>query len=180
MMTNRAIVMFPKFRNIEVIDKIRSKYDPLFSYIAPHITLIFPFQSDISKEMLIEHLENQLREVIAFDLVLKGVTGAADGYIFLDVKTGNDNVIHLHDKLYSGILKDYHNRVIPYIPHITIAKIKDEKTYTDLVDELKDFDVEFSTVIDSITIEIIDATDKSIEEYEYKLQVANRKGDNDD
>lgn len=168
-MTNRAIVIFPKFSNSEFIDEIRKKYDPLYNFIAPHLTLIFPFQSELTKTELIEHLENQLRELSPFELILKGVTGASDGYVFLDVKIGNDNIVELHDKLYGGILKPYHNRFIPYIPHITIAKLKDEKTHSEVVEKLSDFDVEFRTVIDRITIEIIDGTEKSILEYEYKL-----------
>jgi len=169
MTTNRAIVIFPKFSNSVLIDEIRGKYDPLYNFIAPHLTLVFPFQSEFTKEELIEHIKNQLGEVRPFELIVKGITGSSDGYVFLDVKKGNDNVIELHDKLYSGILKPYHNRFIPYIPHVTIAKLKDEKSHNEVVEELSDFNVEFRTAIDRITIEIIDDTDKSKLEYEYKL-----------
>lgn len=168
-MINRAIVIFPNFDNVELIEGIRKKYDPLCDYIAPHLTLIFPFQSDLTTRELINHLENQLKGLSPFELVLKGVTGASDGYVFLDVKIGNDKVIELHDKLYKGILEPYHNRYIPYIPHITIAKLNDSKEQGLVVDELLDFDVEFCTIIDKLTIEIIDDAEHSILEYEYKL-----------
>lgn len=119
-----------------------------------------------AKDELIEHMENQLREISPFELMVKG---ASDGYVFLDVKKGNDPMIELHDKLYSGILKPYHNRYIPYVPHITIGKLKDEKIYNAVVEDLSGFDVEFKIVIDRLTIEIIDDTEKSILEYEYIL-----------
>jgi len=168
-MTNRAIVIFPDFSNLEIIDEIRGKYDSLCNFIAPHLTLVFPFQSELTKKELIEHLEHNLKEVSTFELIVRGITGASDGYVFLDVKVGNDNVIDLHDRLYRGILKPYHNRFIPYTPHITIAKIEDENTHSGVVTELSDFDVEFRTVIDKIAIEIIDDSEKSELEYEYKL-----------
>jgi len=168
-MVNRAIVIFPDFSNLHLIDEIREKYDPLYKFISPHLTLIFPFQSDLTKKELVEHLENQLRNISTFELRARGVTGASDGYIFLDVKMGNDNMIELHDKLYEGILKSYHNKFIPYIPHITIARIKDENKHREIVKELSDFDVEFRTVIDKISIEVIDNSEKSILECEFKL-----------
>ncbi len=168
-MTNRAIVIFPHFNNLKLIDEIREKYDPLFNYIAPHLTLVFPFQSELKTKELSDHMEKQLKEVGPFELIAKGITGASDGYVFLDVKIGNDKMIELHDKLYKGILKPYHNRFIPYIPHITIAKITDENEYSNVVRALSDFDVEFKTVVDKITIEIIADSEKSLFEFEYKL-----------
>jgi len=39
----RAIVLYPKFDGLETIQSMRRKFDPLANYIAPHITLVFPF-----------------------------------------------------------------------------------------------------------------------------------------
>ncbi len=168
-MTTRAIVIYPDFSNMELINEIREKHDPLHKYIAPHITLVFPFQSTLKKDELIEHLDRNLKELTPFDLVVRGVTGASDGYVFLDVKVGNDNVIALHDRLYKGILKPFHNRFIPYTPHITVARIEDEKVHNTLVHELEDFEVEFRTVIDKLSIEVLDDCESTVLEYEYKL-----------
>lgn len=48
----RAVVLFPKFNNIDTINNIREKYDPLYNYIAPHITIVFPFESDLTTNEL--------------------------------------------------------------------------------------------------------------------------------
>lgn len=40
-------MIFPKFENIKIIDEIRDKYDPLANHVRPHITLVFPFESNI-------------------------------------------------------------------------------------------------------------------------------------
>ena len=39
----RDILIFPKFKNINKIQELRNKYDPLANLIAPHITIVFPF-----------------------------------------------------------------------------------------------------------------------------------------
>jgi hypothetical protein len=39
-MIKRCIMIFPKFENIEQIELIRRKYDPLVNHVEPHITLI--------------------------------------------------------------------------------------------------------------------------------------------
>ena len=44
----RDILIFPKFDNMKIIDKIRNKYDRLSNLVAPHITLAFPFNDKIS------------------------------------------------------------------------------------------------------------------------------------
>jgi 2'-5' RNA ligase len=169
-MTTRAIVIFPHFENGKFIDEIRAQYDPLYDFIPPHLTLVFPFESNFTRDALIDHVSSQLKDTRPFELVVKGVTGAADGYVFLDVKRGNDCVIDLHDRLYTGILKAYHNRYIPYQPHITIGRLTDPEGQKKVVEDLCDFDIEFRTLIDTITMEIIDDTDRSILEYQYKLQ----------
>lgn len=54
-MIERCIMIFPEFENMSVINGIRDKYDPLAKYVRPHITLVFPFQSDISSIELKKH-----------------------------------------------------------------------------------------------------------------------------
>ena len=51
-MSLRTIMIFPEFRNMNVIDSIRIKYDPLTKLVRPHITLVFPFDSDMSNDEL--------------------------------------------------------------------------------------------------------------------------------
>lgn len=168
-MTNRAIVIYPNFENIHRINEIRQEHDPLHHYIDPHLTLVFPFASDHTKDEIIEHMESQLKDIKPFELMLRGISGASDGYVFLDVKKGNDVIIEIHDNLYNGLLKPHHYRFIPYTPHITIAKISDDAVHKNLVEALKDFDTEYSAVIDKITLVNLDNKEESTIEHEHKL-----------
>lgn len=44
----RDILIFPKFKNMGIIDDIRNRYDRLAYLVAPHLTLAFPFQDSMS------------------------------------------------------------------------------------------------------------------------------------
>ncbi|WP_369010063.1 hypothetical protein [Alkalihalobacillus sp. TS-13] len=46
---------------------MRSKYDPLFDKISPHITLVFPFESTLSTDECISHLKGSLFGCIPFE-----------------------------------------------------------------------------------------------------------------
>ena len=47
-MSLRTIMIFPEFENMDIIDRIRDKYDPLARLVRPHITLVFPFENEMS------------------------------------------------------------------------------------------------------------------------------------
>ena len=71
----RAIVLFPKFQNIDAIQSIRERFDPLAKYIAPHITIVFPFESALSTAELDAHMRRALAGVKRFEVRVQGITG---------------------------------------------------------------------------------------------------------
>ena len=71
-MSIRTIMILPKFLNIDIINDIRKKYDPLASLVSPHITLAFPFDSKMTNEDLKMHLEECLNDIKPFTLELVG------------------------------------------------------------------------------------------------------------
>ncbi|WP_291637999.1 2'-5' RNA ligase family protein [Clostridium sp.] len=143
----RAVILFPRFNNIDIVNNIRGKYDPLANYIAPHITIIFPFESDLKTHELKEHFNKSLIGMKNFRIMLKGITGDyRDGYLFLNVKKGNDNIIELHDKLYSGVLEKFLFRKVTYCPHLTVGRVFEEKEFDNAVDELSCYNENFEAV----------------------------------
>lgn len=168
-MFSRAIVIFPKFNNIRLINEIREKYDPIFEYIAPHITLVFPFVSNIPTSELIKHVKQSLVGAEKFSLSMRGITGSSDGYIFLDVKKGNDKIIEMHDKLYEGLLKEHQNRFIPYFPHLTLGRLRDEKMHQEIVKSLVAFDELFEIEVEDIVVVGLDGKEQSVIEYIHKF-----------
>ncbi|WP_242863234.1 2'-5' RNA ligase family protein [Caloranaerobacter ferrireducens] len=168
-MMKRSIIIFPKFRNLEKIEEIRKKYDPLYNCIKPHITVVFPFESNIKTEELEKHVKQALKGIKPFKIRLKGITGTTDNYLFLNIKEGNDKIIEIHDKLYTGILEKFLYRKITYIPHITVGKVEDVEEFEIVLEETEKIQDTFETVVEEICVELIDENDKSNIEFTVKL-----------
>src|SRR5258707_10845148 len=111
-----AVVFFPKI-NVDQINSFRQKYDPHWYIIPPHITIVSPVL-DLSETMLIEHVERVAKEGKFFSIHVTGLTRTSDDCLFLLVKEGNDEIVNLHNKLYSGILASYLPTDISFTPHM--------------------------------------------------------------
>ncbi|OEF99897.1 hypothetical protein BHF71_07235 [Vulcanibacillus modesticaldus] len=173
-MLKRCIMIFPEFKNMNLIDQIREKYDPLAKHVRPHITLVFPFESNIKTNELKEHLLKRLEGIKPFYLSLKGiVTSRANGnYIFLNIEDGKEKIIELHNNLYTGILEDYIPdwlRKVEYFPHMTVGNVANEDQYIKAIEETKNFNHVFETIVDTISVEIIDENEDSIIELNIPL-----------
>lgn len=72
-MSMRTIMIFTEFENIDVINDIRRKYDPLADLVLPHITLVFPFDSELTDEELHGNLEKCLKGVGAVSMKNNGI-----------------------------------------------------------------------------------------------------------
>ena len=75
----RTIMIFPDFENGEIIDKIREKYDPLAKMVRPHITIVFPFDIQLSDEEIEKILDNRLNGIKAFEIEFQGFSDSS-GY----------------------------------------------------------------------------------------------------
>jgi 2'-5' RNA ligase len=81
-------MIFPHFKNLDLIDEIRKKYDPLAELVPPHITLVFPFKSTIRSEKLIEWMRISLNNIKPFYIKMGGLykeMNAYGNYLFLNV-----------------------------------------------------------------------------------------------
>lgn len=167
----RVNILFPKFENQQVIESIREKYDPLAGFIPPHLTLVFPFDSDLSTEELRLHIARALAGAKSFRVRLNGFSGDfRDGYLFLNVKTGNDPIIELHDRLYTGILQQFLFRRLQYCPHLTVGKVEQPENFKKALEEIDSINEQFEGVIDQVCIDNIDAGDQSVLECSFHLE----------
>lgn len=100
-------MIFPHFKNMQLIDDIRSKYDPLAKHVRPHITLFFPFESNLNTGKIKEHISNVISGIMPFDIKLNGITPSTSlgNYLFLNIIEGHNQIVELHKRLYSGILE---------------------------------------------------------------------------
>lgn len=175
-MVERCIMIFPKFSNMGVIDEIRSKYDPLAHHVRPHITLVFPFQSDINLNELKLHLENVLSGVGSFKLAMQGITPVQQfgNYLFLEIINGKEEIIDIYKRLYTDLLEPIHPQWLKagnYYPHMTIGKLATEEEYKSAIEDVKDINDLFHTIVEKVSVEIIDENEDSLIEMEVSLAI---------
>lgn len=163
-MNTRTIMIFPEFKNIDVINNIRKKYDPLADLVLPHITLVFPFDSEITNEELSLYLKECLSDIHQFEVQLEGFSKQEDkygNYLFLNVVQGMGIIKNIHDMLYKDKLKQF-DLGYEYIPHMTVGKLSSAELLDKAFDDVSKCKDKFSTVIKKISVEMIGEHEESI------------------
>jgi len=128
-MPKRVVVAFPKIESAiewKQLLSVRERFDPLAGRIAPHLTLVFPFEDTMSDLALEQHLRNVVTDLPRFPVTLREITAHENEYLFLNVKRGNDALIHLHDALYTGALAAHRVRMHTFVPHVTVGRLLPE------------------------------------------------------
>src|SRR6185369_1807887 len=120
-----ALVHFPEI-DLELINSLRADYDPQFKLIAPHITVVFPVPDSIGEHNLVSHIQTVLQDCQPFPIRLRGLMKSWDEYLFLVLQKGEDDVIRLHDNLYTGLLSEYRNKEMEFVPHLTLGKFTEQ------------------------------------------------------
>ena len=118
----RAIVWFPHYANHKIIDRFRGTHDPLAQAMAPHVTLVFPFNSRLTLDQVAAHAQKVLRAWPCFPVVMHGFWTAQNEFIGIGAQVGADAMIEMHDRLYRGPLAEFLRTEFDYAPHITLAK----------------------------------------------------------
>lgn len=172
----RTIMIFPEFENINTIDMIREKYDPLAHHVKPHITLVFTFESDLSPEELKTHLANILSDIAEFELSMYKIVKIDNQFgkfLFLLLNKGVDQVKKISSKLYTGILEDHKPVWLnedTYLPHMTLGSFSSKDELESAYDEVIKYDALFMTIVKKISVEIIDENEDSIVVIEVELK----------
>ncbi len=156
-------MIFPQFDNMDVIDRIRAKYDPVAHLVRPHVTLVFPFMSDLGADEIRKHVQNSLAGVQPFLLSLQGIIAQKGfgNYLLLDVHRGRNKLKEMHRRLYTGILAPYlpswcNPDCRPYSPHMTVGRVEDDEAFAVAVEAVSAVNDLFQTTVREIAVEIIE------------------------
>ena len=174
-MKKRCIMIFPEFRNMDIINSIREKYDPLANFVRPHITLVFPFESALEKEVLENHIRLALRGTECFNLKLEEIIKVDNSlgfYLFLSIKEGEEKIKELSSKLYKGMLSSYKPdwlNNLTFMPHMTIGSFSSKEELNEAYEAVGQVKYNFSTLVEKISVEVIDENEYSIIEMEVPL-----------
>lgn len=152
----RDVIIFPKFSNEQSLETIRKEYDELYGIVPPHITLAFPFMSDISNDVLRSRLTEIAGDFKPFKIKLKGISFSWDNrvstyYIFLDFIQGEETITDIHRRIYKDVLQE--EPAFDYKPHITLGCTKE------IID--LSLDEEFETTVDRLSVELIGENEES-------------------
>lgn len=170
-MNDRTILIFPHFSNMEPINAVRKRYDPLADLIKPHITLVFPFKLELTDEQLRLILKRRLTGIAPFELELSGVSMHRDAfgsYLFLNVQKGADELTRIHKILYANEFKSCHC-VSDYVPHMTLGNFTDPRALEAAYEEVRRMDLVFRTVVRRVHMEMIGERGKSVIVIEQEL-----------
>jgi len=137
-----SVVIFKPEIDATKLDAFCSKYNPHAKLISPHITLVSPLHDKkISKEELVQHIQKVISTQMPFEIRLHGLEKSWDHWLNLIVDIGNDDIIKLHDRLYSGILEPFWRKDLPFTPHIGIGLfVKNQSNYDVSQPTLQEFD----------------------------------------
>lgn len=113
-----AVVHYPRLAS-EALDGFRRRHDPFSDLIAEHLTLVFPVPVDL--QTIRAHTEAVATRTRPFDVRIAGLSRTWDHWLYLELQEGREEVIRLHDRLYSGPLAGHLRADLPFEPHVGIG-----------------------------------------------------------
>jgi 2'-5' RNA ligase len=116
------------------LEQLRTEYDPTAGLIEPHITLVFPFPTDaVADRELVDHLSSVTQLVPPVETRFSSLELSWDQWVFLTPDLGREQLVHLHDRLYGGVLHPFLRTDLPFVPHVSVGYVgaRDEPNLSD-------------------------------------------------
>ena len=146
-----ALVHYPDV-DARGINQLREKYDPQAAWIGPHVTLMFPVPDTVvGEDNLVKHLGNVLGRWRPFPIRLRGLEKSWDDYLFLLIEEGSENIVRLHDEIYTGVLAGHCREDRPFVPHLTLGAFRgDAAAYALAFEEARRLDLDYRSLVDKL------------------------------
>ena len=131
------------------------------SDIGAHVTLAFPTEVTDATTAT-GHLAVVAGDTAPFALAFRCTlavldTVSGDTFVYLVPDEGFSGLVRLHDRLYSGPFADALRLDLPYIPHVTLARIAEAKLARALADDLNGQEPEIHARIETLELLRLDA-----------------------
>lgn len=124
----------------EAIREIYNRYNPIASYVRPHLTLLFPLETDLKPRDIHLHFEAVVSGADSFDIGFDGVKlGTTELLIYLEVSQGAEQLRLLNNELYGGPFKRFLRKDLPFYPHLTLGRFEREADIKRAYHQLRDF-----------------------------------------
>jgi 2'-5' RNA ligase len=143
-----GIAVFPQKHVQDVANSYRKRYDPHYTLIPPHITLLEKFEMPEEQvEQAVSKLESIAKETPAFRIRLHKVSNfyPASNTVYLAVEN-SEPLVNLHNKIKKalGPLESPYE----FIPHLTIGQKLPQDELHDIYSSLKMKTFDLETKID--------------------------------
>lgn len=161
-----TILLFPNSKELDKIERIRLKYDPLALKLPAHVTLVFPKEYSSIKQV-IDVLE--CMTIKAFQVMPKGFTASYEqekNYLFLRF-TSEQELTFLHNTLYEKLFGCV--SMFTYIPHITVGCFSNKEDCDTALKNVNKQDFKMPIFFEELCIERIEENDESTIIYRKKL-----------
>jgi len=159
----QCILLFPELTNGYQIDRYRERFDPLAKKIAPHVTLVFPFEAaDLESDALAHYAAERIQGIGAFELEAALPAVVEEGYVYLRIQSGGSQLRRMHERLYAGELRSFLRTDVDYEPHITIGRYADEAAAFEARKALVTLCGPFRAQVREVIIERIGADEQSM------------------
>ena len=122
-----ALVAYLKSSAGEFVENLRREVHPDLPHLAPHLSILPPRPLQGTESSALQVLERICGEEEPFEVTLGGVETFAPvtPTVYIRVETAASRMSELHGRLNTGALA--FREEWPYIPHLTIVKMTDEK-----------------------------------------------------
>jgi len=154
-----AVVNYPTLseKDFHWVQSVRQEYDRLyFDLIGPHFPLVFPTEA-VTEEELKEYVRQCIGGVSAFEVIFRcailgdpGFQGHAHAFLVPD--QGFSDIVRLHDRLYTGVLRDELRLDLPFLPHVGIANAPTTEECKIIVDRLNAEPFEIRGTVETVDV----------------------------
>jgi 2'-5' RNA ligase len=118
----RALAWFPSPEAFAATQAFRQKHDPLAARLAPHVTLVFPFESNLGDVQVAAHVRRVVGRWPAIPVRFGGFGHFNGDWVYRRIARGREALLELHDRLYRNAFAPFLRADLPYEPHLTIAR----------------------------------------------------------
>jgi len=135
------------------------------------ITLVFPFDSELTNEELSLYLKECLSDIQPFKIELEGFSKQENkygNYLLLNIAHGMYEIKLIHDRLYKDKLKQFEIGY-DYIPHMTVGRVSSAELLNKAFYDINKCYNKFSPVVKKISVEMIGENEESIIKIEHEL-----------
>jgi 2'-5' RNA ligase len=127
--------------------------NPIASHVRPHLTLLFPLETELQSSDVYAHFESVTSQVEIFDIRLNGVRlRPEDLLIYLGVSEGAEELHFLHRGLYRGHFERFLDSTRPFYPHLTVGRFETEAEMSSAYEELRTFKPDLSFAARSLSL----------------------------